>query len=265
MERRRIDDLATITINYMVAAAFGLLLVRGKGETEVLFSPEWTVPALSIGVLFIILYLIMIRSAITSGITITAVASRMSVIIPVLAGFWLFHDAVSLLKLLGIALALLSFFLVLKPPGKFNTNYAAIFLPVLLMVGIGFNDTLMKYMQVHFISGREIQFLVVVYFASLIVGVILLGLKLYRKGILWNWPVIPAGVLLGLLNFGSTLFLLRAMSTIESSVLFPVFNIGVIILSALTGIAFFRERLRKLNWVGLGLAAIAIYLITSGR
>ena len=37
---------------------------------------------------------------------------------------------------------------------------------------------------------------------------------------------------------------------------------GVIILSAITGIILFKEKLTKSNWGGIGLAIIAIALIT---
>ena len=73
------------------------------------------------------------------------------------------------------------------------------------------------------------------------------------------------GLILGLLNFGATYFLLLAMSHFESSVLFPTVNMSVVVLSALTGLILFHEKLSRVNWIGIGLAVLAILMITSGE
>jgi len=72
-----------------------------------------------------------------------------------------------------------------------------------------------------------------------------------------------AGVLMGLLNWWSTVFLMKALSQYDSLVFFPIFNASIVTIAALNGVLFFKERLRWINWLGIGLAVIAIILIAS--
>ncbi|MEJ2596337.1 MAG: DMT family transporter [bacterium] len=263
-EHFRIDELGAITFNYLVAAGLGFLLWQDKGMLADLTVKLWLIPALVIGVLFIAVYLIMSRSAATAGITITAVASRMSVLIPVSAGFLFFREELTLTKLLGIILAFLSFYLVLKPAGNVKLNWKKAFIPLLLLLGIGSNDTAMKYLVENYVTGEESQFLTVVFFVSLLTGSLLFLYRSLRERRIPQWKFLPAGALLGLLNFGSTYFLLIAMSVFESSVLFPVVNMGIVLFSTLLGLIFFREKPSAQNWLGIALAIVAILLITTG-
>lgn len=48
----------------------------------------------------------------------------------------------------------------------------------------------------------------------------------------------------------------------QPSTVFTAMNLGVIIAGTLVGLLIFKEKLSRLNYVGLFLAAIAIVLIT---
>jgi drug/metabolite transporter (DMT)-like permease len=76
-----------------------------------------------------------------------------------------------------------------------------------------------------------------------------------------QWKHIAAGFFLGLINFGSTYYMLKAISVFESSVVFPVTNAAVVGLSGLTGYIVFKEKLSRMNWAGIGLALLAILII----
>jgi drug/metabolite transporter (DMT)-like permease len=72
-----------------------------------------------------------------------------------------------------------------------------------------------------------------------------------------------AGVLLGLANFGNILFYLRGHRALPQhpALVFASMNIGVVALGALVGLLLFRERLSRLNLVGVALALLAIAVI----
>ena len=78
-----------------------------------------------------------------------------------------------------------------------------------------------------------------------------------------SYKTIIAGTILGLLNFGSTFYILKSMGVYESAVVFPVANAGIVSLSALTGYILFREKLSRMNWAGILLAILAILLIAN--
>ena len=65
-------------------------------------------------------------------------------------------------------------------------------------------------------------------------------------------------------NYLTLHFFVRSLQSpiLESSQVFPVVNMGVIILSAIEGILLFKEKLTPFNWSGIALAVMAISLIT---
>jgi drug/metabolite transporter (DMT)-like permease len=71
------------------------------------------------------------------------------------------------------------------------------------------------------------------------------------------------GGLVGAFNFGNILFYLKAHQAFSQnpSTVFAGMNMGVIILGSFVGIIIFKEKLTKLNYIGLFLALIAIILI----
>jgi multidrug transporter EmrE-like cation transporter len=73
-----------------------------------------------------------------------------------------------------------------------------------------------------------------------------------------------AGLILGLVNYGSIYFLLRILGSglIDRSAAIPANNMGVVALSAVVGVALFKEKLSAKKLWGILLALVAIALLT---
>jgi multidrug transporter EmrE-like cation transporter len=84
-----------------------------------------------------------------------------------------------------------------------------------------------------------------------------------RNKVLPNWRSVVGGIVLGVPNYLSMHFMMKALSKsgYDSSIIFPLANIGVVVSSAFIGILFFKEKQSKINLSGLGLAILAIALI----
>ncbi|MCT4622276.1 MAG: DMT family transporter [Schleiferiaceae bacterium] len=255
-----IDNAQAIITNYVVAFSLGLIS-SDKGLSNVLGS-DWIWVVLMIGVLFISLFILMAQVSQTQGVTIATVAVKMSVAIPVLLGFTVFKDEVTVVKLIAIFLSLIAILLVTtKPDEKFNI--ALLTLPLILFFGNGSLDAILKFAQAKFVPAEEIEL-----FTSLCFGcAALYGFLLYplRK----NKPSfelknILAGIVLGIPNFGSIYFLLKALEItgLESSVFFPINNIGIVLTSTLLALLIFKEKLALRNWVGIAVGVLSIILIS---
>jgi hypothetical protein len=72
-----------------------------------------------------------------------------------------------------------------------------------------------------------------------------------------------AGLLLGVINFGSLFFLIGAYSTpgIDKSVLIPGVNLGVVIFSTLAAVAIYKDRPSKITWSGLAIGCMSIAIL----
>ena len=79
----------------------------------------------------------------------------------------------------------------------------------------------------------------------------------------FHWKNILGGILLGIPNYYSMEFLLKAFKTdIESSTLFTINNVGIVILTTVFALLFFKEKLIKKNWIGIALAVFSILLVS---
>jgi drug/metabolite transporter (DMT)-like permease len=264
-DRFKIDTMQAITFNYMVAVISGLVSYQGAISPQEFARMPWFINGIVIGCFFIAVFFVFATSSRKVGIAITAVSSKMSVVIPVLAGvFLLRNDHFTLVKVIGIILALIAFYLTFKRKEKINLSKGYFILPLLLFLGNGTNDTLMSITSfTHQTNqlGQTTALLIVVFSTALVIGaVITLGRYIFRKKMIQGRNII-AGIILGLFNYLSTYYFFKSLDLYPNSVFFPVFNAGIVSLSALTGFLVFREKLRPINWAGIVAAIIAIIVI----
>ncbi|MEC8884395.1 MAG: GRP family sugar transporter, partial [Bacteroidota bacterium] len=74
---------------------------------------------------------------------------------------------------------------------------------------------------------------------------------------------IIGGIALGIPNYYSIYFLVQALRhpTLESSTVFTLNNVGIVMVATLIGILFFKEKLSPKNWIGIAIAVVSIILI----
>jgi drug/metabolite transporter (DMT)-like permease len=263
IDRFRINLLQAISVNYLLAVLWGYAYTYDFFSSVSLIDIRWLPYAAGSGLLFILAFLMFGLSTRQVGIAITGVSGKMSVILPVITGFVIFSEALGILRIAGILIALAAFYLTFKPEGR-QVSFRAIRLyPFLLFLATGFNDSLMKYAQVRVMGNDLKPYLTIVFAVCLLLSVVLLFAKNRIKPECWTGRVILAGIILGVCNWLSTLFMVRAMTQLDSSLLFPVFNASIVSLAAIYGVVFFKEKLRLINWLGVALAIVAIIMIAA--
>jgi len=266
-----IRNFDVIIINYIVATILGFAISNYNLEVFPLYSNPWFPYAIIIGILFVIMFVLIAKSSQTAGIAITTVASKMSVIVPI--SFSLIYDPtdhITLLKTIGIILALLSvLFTIYRKKGiKVDARY--LYLPAILFIGMGIVDSIIKFAQFKYIdNGASTYFSAVLFAIATITGIVtnLIQKKSFKS--LINPRTIFLGSILGIGNFGSIYFLILALNykinpteTLDGSVVFGINNIGIVSLSVITGLLIFREKLTYINWIGVVLSIVAIYILS---
>lgn len=256
----KIDNHVAIMINYAVACAFGLMQYPGELSLGAILNEDWLVYALILGVFFLAGFLFFAFSTQAAGITITSVSANLSVVLPVGFAFMVYGDKPHWMKISGLALALIAILLIFKPSkGQIRGGNKLLF-PIALFFIVGVNHTLMKHSEQNAAANNHMLFLSVIFGVSLILSLIyFIPAGKLKKA---NLNSIIGGVVLGMLNYYSTLFMLKALTKFESSLYFPVYNMSYISLAAVIGYIFFKEKLKKENWIGIGIAVLAIILTT---
>jgi len=260
-DRFKTDLIKLITINYLVASLLGFGLNHYPiSLTTILFSP-WIPYALVIGIIFIGAFFLIGYSTRQSGIAVTTIASKMSVVIPILFSVFFFTEKASILKTTGLALAIAAVFLSSYRPLNKKANIRLVILPIVIFISTGIADSTVKYAQNRFVSNdMSILFTAFVFLIALICGIIyqLLANKSSSKFI--SIAELTGGSILGIVNFGSLYFFIRALnaSKFESSVIFGINSLFIVLFSILIGAGLFHEKLSRINFTGIILAVLAI-------
>ena len=266
-----VNTTQAIILNYPVCFLTGLLLMPAGQSFSLDLGQTWTWMALALGVGFIITFLLSGASTQRSGITATSLANNLSLVIPVtfsllvLGGGKVFDG----FNYLGLVLALVAVGLsTYKAPERGATSQTvnAIWLPIAVFLMYGLTNTVINYMNVRYITAtnQTIPVTLTMVLGAIIAGVILLVVRLVRGQERIEGRNLVAAISLGIPNFLSFYTLLLALSAFggNGAFVYPVYNIGVILVAALMAALFFKEKLSLLNKIGLGLAVLAIGLIS---
>ena len=243
-----------------------------KGQSfELNFSEDWTLYALLLGVGFIITFLLSGFSTQRMGMTATSLANNISLVIPVLCSLLIFktqNRSFDALNYLGLVLALgavgLSTFK--KSNEKVSGKGLDFLLPVAVFLMYGITNTSLNYLNINYIKSadRTVPVTLVMILGAILAGMTILIIQVVRGKEKIAFKNILASITLGVPNFLSFYFLILALTAFRNSgaFVYPLYNIGVILVSALVAYFFFKEKLSMLNKVGLLLAILAICLIS---
>ena len=263
-KRFELDNHQALMWNYVFATCTGFLMCDRFDTVPELVDEPWFGLSLLTGFWFIFTYLLMTASTQSSGVTVTSLSSKLSVVLPTLAGVLLFRETLTGPVSIGIVLALVALVLVVGSGDKSpaNTQRTNWLLPVLIFFGTGTGDILMKLNEQRNTADDMSFMIAFIYLIAMVFGVILVAYELLRGKSKWQTKSLIGGIALGVINFFSTYCIFHAMRCFDNVMLFPIYNIGVVCLTALIGWLFFKEKLTWKNYLGLAIAIIAVVLIS---
>lgn len=195
------------------------------------------------------------------GIARTDVAQRLSLFIPILAAWLIFKEDFNIYKIIGLAIAFPAILLILARNSiAKNSNWLY---PALVLLGFGVIDVLFKQIALYTTLPYTTS-LFVVFGGAFVLSLLTVVYEIVFKGVRLKLINLGFGILVGIFNFGNILFYLKAHKAFADnpSTVFAAMNVGVIVLGCLTGVFAFKEKLGRLNYLGLVLALTAIAFIT---
>jgi drug/metabolite transporter (DMT)-like permease len=265
-DKFKLNTLQAIVVNYITACTFGLLVYDSPIKIHDVVTSKWFYGAFFLGILFISVFNIMALTAQRNGLSVVSVASKMSVVIPVIFGFYVYHESAGIQKIIGIILALVAVYLASvksETQAKFSKN---LMYPILLFFGSGVIDTSIKYLETTYVPENGIPiFSASIFCSAAIFGIFSLSYKAIKKQSTLDYKSVLGGIVLGVINYGSIFYLLKALhfEGLESSTIFTVNNVAIVMISTVLGLMLFKERISRMNWIGIALAIISIALVTS--
>ena len=276
-----IDTFQAIVANYFVCVCCGtLVLGRFPFGAETVSAP-WLPYASVLGLLFISGFYAVGMTVLFFGLTVASVLQKMSLVISVPFAIIAFSEPATPLKIIGVLLALCAVVLSNWPSknvklknsrtlDQSTTQNTATFLtwffPLYSFLVSGAIECGLQYVQNSVIdsSGQDsAEFSSGIFASAAIIGSSVVLFQALRGKQKFAFKNLVAGIFLGIPNYFSIYFLLKAFDVLgDKSVVLPVNNIAILAISALLGVLIFSEKLSKLNWVGVALSAIAIAAIS---
>ncbi len=268
--RFRVDSFQAIVFNYFTCVACGWAHLGRFPVTRADFSQPWMPYALGLGFVFITGFNGAALTVRYFSVTISQIMQKMSILLTVPFAILMYQESAGWGKILGFMAALACIILVNLPAKTSDPTLAPrksgkwLWIPAITWILSGIIEMVFVFVQhENYIIPGDRPFICTVFGAAGILGMTVAVAGWSTGRLQFAWRHVVGGIVLGIPNYGSILFLLLALgSGLEGSLVFPLINVGVILTTTIGAVWLFQERLSQVNWIGVGLAIISIVLIS---
>ncbi|TDR31272.1 EamA/RhaT family transporter [Hydromonas duriensis] len=263
LKRARTQNIVieqAILVNYVVATALTWFFLS-PNLNAIAHEPNAIMLFVALGVLLPTVFIMMSHAVQHAGIVKSDAAQRLALFIPILASFLIFGEQLKTSRMVGIGLAFLALLCLIAKPSAAGKNRASsgnqgALIGSLLAVWVGYGVIDVLFKQVAKTGSATPANL----FAAFVLAGVLMLIYLLIKRTRWNDGSLASGIILGALNFGNIWFYIRAHQEFSDNptLVFAGMNVGVIALGTLVGAGLFREKLSRINVLGIAIAMSAI-------
>ena len=246
-------------INYVTATAASAL--QGDFSTLPRLTDDlgwgFYLSALFLGFLFIGAFFVYRKTIAELGISLSSTISRLSAGLPLLGTILLFHETPHLRQIIGMALMFLA--IPLASEKSDDTRHKGHnFWGAVLFLAFGINDFTLKVVGELWPQASEGAFLFFVFLTSTVIALVLT----LAKGHSFNPALLLPGIILGVINLGSSFFILKSLRRVDAIIVYPLLALGIIFMGLVTGMLFWKEKLTRSHAIFIAIAAVAVLLIS---
>lgn len=263
-----------IMVNYGCALVIALVSTHGAIATETvseILQTRWWYLALITGLLYFGSMNVMAVSTRRTGVSLTTMASRTSVILPIIWAAAFLGNHITGWEILGILLVLLAFTLIIYRPDTEarqtdRKGIKEILLPVSVFLSVGFIGVCMKTSQ-HIIKSYGTYATDYPVFETLLFAAAFVGSIIYyaategKRAFRIEWKSVVGGLCLGTFNHFVTFGTMNGLKYLSPSTFYGIYNIGTVLLTTIVGIAVFGEHLDRRKIAGICCAVAAICVL----
>jgi drug/metabolite transporter (DMT)-like permease len=222
---------------------------------------------MAMGVGFVITFLLSGFSTQKNGMAPTSLANNISLVIPVLINLFILKTGgeINWSIALGLVFSFAAIYFCSPQLTSADGVKPVVWLLLAVFIAYGLTNTLFSYLNssLTYFVGGTLPFIMMILIGSMLSSAIVLIWKSVNGTLAWNRNSVLAAIPLGLPNFFSFYFLLKALDAYQNNaaVVLTMYNLSVILLSALTAYVFFKERLTNRQWIGLAIGCVGIALL----
>lgn len=190
-----------------------------------------------------------------NGVVLSTIFQKLGLLVQVLMSILIFRERPKILQIIGIIICLSAVIIINFEKDQTSINFK--FGLILILIVSGLCDGMSKVHEELGNIALSEHFLLYTFAVALILCVILIVIKKENVG----WKDIGFGVLLGMPNYFSCRFLLKALNDISAVIVFPTFSVATVVVVTLAGLIFFKEKLSNKQWTGISLILVALALL----
>lgn len=261
-EFKKLSTVKVLTVNYVIASAVAFLTPVGGAEFD--FNLEAALPAIAfaviVGFIFIANFFIYSKSVSNNGVGISVSAMRMSLMIPVLLSTFWYMEMMSVSQWVGFFTVIIALFLLLPNKRRMlREPKSAAWLLILLFLGTGLGDGSLKIFEADFSSYlTKEQFMGTVFLSATVVGFVAVIIKQDFK---FSFQEIGIGILVGIPNLYSAIFLIKALELLNGAVVYSVVNILTVLGATVLGLIRWGDIVTPAQWAGIVATLLSILLL----
>jgi drug/metabolite transporter (DMT)-like permease len=255
------EPIVLLAGNYVVATVTALIFLIFN-ETRI-FSFYTLIFGSTLGLLFVLSFFAYAKAISFAGTGLATTSSRLSVIIPILLSIIIFDEQPKVIHVVGFVFTLMTFilfYLSVKGNHKKGEGILKYLFLLAVFVGIGINDFAMKLFKGWRAESEEPYFVLFIFASAFIYSIIYIILKKIKI----NQHTATWGLVLGIPNVFSTIFLLAALAILPAILVYPFMNVGIIILTTILAFIIWKEKLNRWGIFALVSGSIAILLLSLG-
>ncbi len=261
-EKYKVVTLNAIVVNYLVAGSLSFILSPNTKSIDYATQQPWFPIATVLGFIFVSLFQVMAYASQHISVTTATIANKITFIFPTALGIIFFNEDWNFIKLIGFIIAIAAIFLTAEKKIKLpkGNSYAVI---GLLFFGGGLLECLLNYSNQNLIAPLDTSiFFGYLFFFAFLFGTLMMGRLIFKTKNLPTKRDILWGFILGIPNYFSMYLLLESLDKLPSSTVFPVANMGVILISTFFSVLFFKEKISLKKSLALVCSILAIGLIS---
>ena len=256
-EGRMKSKTGMLAANYVSCMLLAAIFI---GPSNLLPQTEGIGPVLGMGAIngffYMISLVIMQQNIKHNGVVLPSVFSRLGgLVVPLGVAIVLFSEIPKTTQTIGSVLALLSILVISYE--KQQTKAGAKWLLFLMFITDGMAAVMSKVFEQTANQALSDHFLLYTFAAALILCIAVI---LYNKEKIGLIDVVY-GICVGVPNFFASRFMLQALVELPAVVVYPIRGVGGIVLIALVGVLFFKEKLKKHQWLAMIVVLAAVALL----
>ena len=249
------NNVGMLLMNYLMCTLLGMGYVGFDLYPQTQGLPFATRLGMVNGVLYLASFLLLQRNVKTNGVVLSSTFMKLGLLVTMAVSVCFFGEQPGLVQSLGFVIAVAAIILINYAPGQSAGNKWGL---ILLLLGGAMADAMSKIFEQLGNPALADHFLLYTFLVALILCALLNAFG--KKGKVGQWEAF-FGLVIGIPNFLSSKFLLRALKDVAAVIAYPVYSVAGILLVTLAGVVFFRERLEKRQWLALGLILTALVLL----